>query len=417
MMIAYVVSRMVGSARSTIASSTGRRRKMDWPRSPSARRPSQRESCTWKGASRPSWRCRRATSSGLASGPAMIEAGSPGAIWISTNATVATTRATGMRASSRRTTYVFTRGMSPGEPDVPQVRFVRRLVAAHLLADRGEAEEIAELHPPDVLVEDLLHLVPHRTPFARVGLAGERLHPLLLVLVTPPAGPAAAGSGAEGRLGIERDAGREHVPRLGLVASLDERRPGDDLKIDLESDRLELLLGHQRVLVHPLVFLGRDPAHRLAGIARVLQQLLRLPGILLIVEICADARMPLGLLGKREARVQTVEGLVSEAGRHDGLHVERRLERLANAFVAHQPLLVVHHGRAPAFRFDDAGHDARHRLGSLVRILLDLHRELVFAGLHAGQPHSDVGHRDEQDLVHVGRATAAKAVRRVGAGR
>ncbi len=45
-----------------------------------------------------------ATSSAEASGPAMTEAGSPGARWISTNATVATTSATGRRASRRRAT-------------------------------------------------------------------------------------------------------------------------------------------------------------------------------------------------------------------------------------------------------------------------------------------------------------------------
>ena len=39
--------------------------------------------------------------------PARIDAGSPGARWIRTNETVATTSATGMSASSRRRTYVF----------------------------------------------------------------------------------------------------------------------------------------------------------------------------------------------------------------------------------------------------------------------------------------------------------------------
>src|SRR5262249_55251497 len=103
----------------------------------------------------------------------MMEAGSPGAMWIRTNATVATTTATGISASSRRTTYVFTRRASPGQPDVPEVRLVRRLVSAHFLAHRGETEDIAELHAADVFVEDLLHLFPRRPSLSRIGLAGE----------------------------------------------------------------------------------------------------------------------------------------------------------------------------------------------------------------------------------------------------
>src|SRR2546426_4949380 len=252
---------------------------MDWPRSPRARRPYQRKSWTWKGASRPSWRWMRATSSGLASGPAMIEAGSPGARWIRMKATVATTSATGMSASRRRAMYVFTRCAQPRslrQPHVPEIHLVGRAVSVHLLADRGEPEEVAVLHPPDILVEDLLHLLPHGAPLSRIALPGEGVHPLLLVLVTPPAGPVAVGGGAERGLGIERDPRREHVPRLGLVAPVHEGRPVHDLQIDLEADRLELLPGHERVLVHPLIFLRRDPAHRLARVSRLLQELLRL---------------------------------------------------------------------------------------------------------------------------------------------
>ncbi len=104
MTIANSVSSSVGSTRSRIASVTGLRRKIDWPRSPWTSRPYQRTSCTGSGASSPSWRSRRCTSSREASGPAMTEAGSPGARWISTNATVATTSATGISASSRRAT-------------------------------------------------------------------------------------------------------------------------------------------------------------------------------------------------------------------------------------------------------------------------------------------------------------------------
>src|SRR6266446_6612063 len=218
----------------------------------------------------------RTTSSGLASGPAMIEAGSPGARWMSTKATVATTRTTGMSASRRRATYVFTRSGSP----------------------------CGSLRQPDVLVEDGLDLLPHRPALPRIGLAGERVHPLLLGLVAPPARPVAAHGRAEGGLGIERDARREDVPDLGLVPTLHQGGPIHHLEVDLEAGRLQLLLGHQRVLVHPLIFLGCDPAYGLPGIAGGLEQLLRPGGVLLVVEIAGRPRVPLRLLGERETGIE-----------------------------------------------------------------------------------------------------------------
>jgi len=102
MKVAKSVSSSVGSTRSRMASVTGLRRKMDWPRSPRTRRPYQRTSCTGSGASRPSWREIFCTSSAEASGPAITEAGSPGARCMRTKATVATTSATGSRANRRR---------------------------------------------------------------------------------------------------------------------------------------------------------------------------------------------------------------------------------------------------------------------------------------------------------------------------
>src|SRR5262245_50927443 len=115
----------------------------------------------------------RRTSSREASGPAMTEAGSPGARWISTNATVATTSATGISASSRRRTSVFTRRRSLLQSDVPEVHLVGRPVALHVLAHRGQAEDVAELHAAHVLVEDRLHLLPHGATLLGIALAGE----------------------------------------------------------------------------------------------------------------------------------------------------------------------------------------------------------------------------------------------------
>src|SRR5256886_14366817 len=92
----------------------------------------------------------------------MTEAGSPGAKWISTKAPVATTSATGISASSRRTTYVFTAEALLVEPDVPEEQLGRRLEAAHLLAQDVQREVVAELDPADVLVEEHLHALPDR---------------------------------------------------------------------------------------------------------------------------------------------------------------------------------------------------------------------------------------------------------------
>ena len=70
----------------------------------------------------------------------------------------------------------------------------------------------------------------------------------------------------------KRDAGGEEVPQLGLAAALDHGGPVEDLQTDLEADLLHLLPGHQGRVVHVLVLLGGDPADRLAGVARLLQQ-------------------------------------------------------------------------------------------------------------------------------------------------
>ena len=76
--VPQIVRSSVGSIRSITASVTGRRRKIESPRLPVSRRPYQCMSCMGSGSSRPSWRRSLATSSGVAYGPAMTLAGSPG---------------------------------------------------------------------------------------------------------------------------------------------------------------------------------------------------------------------------------------------------------------------------------------------------------------------------------------------------
>src|SRR5213080_920401 len=343
----------------------------------------------------------------------MTEAGSPGAKWISTKATVATTSATGISASSRRTTYVFTAEALLVEPNVPEEQLGRRLEAAHLLAQDVQREVVAELDPADVLVEEHLHALPDRAAPLGIELGEHRLHQPVLLLLAPPARPVAVHRRGERRLVGEGEARREDVPQLRLVAPLDERRPVDHLEVHREASLLELLLGHERILVHPLIFLRRDPAHGLARVASLLQQLLRLRATVLVVRLAAGLRVPAGLLDVEEARIEPVEILVAEAGGHDRLHVERGLERLAQPLVGHHALLVVQHRGGPAVGLDDGRDDRGNRLDPVVLVLLDLLREVIVARLDAREAHGDVRHGDEEDLVHVGGALAAVAVGRL----
>jgi len=217
------VSRRVGSTRSSESRRDRLRRKMDWPRSPWAAAGTSAELHRER-ASSPSWRSRRLTSSREASGPAMNEAGSPGARWISTTRFVAPPAppgpapGAGGRRRSSRPARVAGRSL---EPDVPEVRLVgRRSPAAP--CGRRRARLVAELDAPDVLVEDLLHSVPNRLALPG-SLSGERFHQLLLSprCTTKPA-PGCTPRRWRTRARVERDARREES-KLGLVATLNER--------------------------------------------------------------------------------------------------------------------------------------------------------------------------------------------------
>ena len=164
----------MGSTRSTMASVTGRRRKIESPRSPraagartSARaaRAAARRGRAGGGA----WRRRRR----VAYGPAMTLAGSPGARWMSDerhrghdehdrDRPPAAARTT-IDASRRRTAaimYALGSRVSCAEPITSQTARRSRSrrpgvrKPAQLLAGDLEREVVAELHPPHVLVED-----------------------------------------------------------------------------------------------------------------------------------------------------------------------------------------------------------------------------------------------------------------------
>src|SRR3989442_644486 len=219
------VSSSVRSARSRMASVTGLRREIQLPRC-----------APWLRAQPPPSRTRWSASLSRFSCPAA------GAAATRASTPIATSLMAGLPSLSAR---------GP-EPHVPEVQLRRGPEAPQLLARDLERKVVPELDPADVLVEEELDLVPHRLPLPGVGLSGHGVQPALLVLVAPPPGPVALHARVVPRLGIERDPGGEGVPQLGLVAPLDERRPVDDLQVDPETDRLQLLLGDHRLLVHPL---------------------------------------------------------------------------------------------------------------------------------------------------------------------
>ena len=151
-----------------------------------------------------------------------------------------------------------------------------------------------------------------------------------------------------------------------------------------------------------------------AGIGSLLQKFLSLGTVLLVVQLGACLGVPGRLLREQERRIDPVEILVAKAGGHDRFHVERRLHGLAKPLVGEQPLLVVEDGHRPRRGFDDLRDHAGHRLDPIVLILLDLLTVVVLARLHAREAHGHLRHRDEEDLVEVGGALAAKEVGRLG---
>ncbi len=95
------VSASVGSMRCPISVDTGSCVKIDVPRSPRARSPTQLPKRTRYGWSSPSWARIFAMSSSVAMSPAMTAAGSPGLRYSSEKTNSATTAMTGMVASRR----------------------------------------------------------------------------------------------------------------------------------------------------------------------------------------------------------------------------------------------------------------------------------------------------------------------------
>src|SRR5207245_8536519 len=137
-------------------------------------------------------------------------------------------------------------------------------------------------------------------------------------------------------------AGDVRLPQLGLLHAMVERGPVHHLEIDDEADRLELLLGDERRLVHELVFARADPPHRLARVTSLLHQPLGPLAVALVVERRPRARMPRRLLGEEQRRTQTIEVLVAEAADQDRLQVVRRLHGLAQRLAWHESGPVIY---------------------------------------------------------------------------
>src|SRR5262245_15262230 len=198
------------------------------------------------------------------------------------------------------------------QPGVPEIQPRRRPeVAAELLAGDVERVVVTQLHLAHVLVMNRLDAFQQGLALLRVAFLPHLGDQALLLLVAPPALERAAEGDVERRVWIEGIAGHVRLPQLRLLDALVERRPVDDLKIDDEAEGLELLLGHQRRLVHELVLARADPAHRLAGVAGLLHQALRLFAIVLVVERRARGDIPRRLLGEEQRRAQTIEILVT----------------------------------------------------------------------------------------------------------
>src|SRR5262249_3462228 len=137
----------------------------------------------------------------------------------------------------------------PGETRVPEVQEWAGLEALQT-ACHDQAEEIAHLDAPDVLVEHRLDALDERAPLVRVALAQQLAEQALLLLVAPPAGPIALQIRREAGIGRKGDAGGEDVPQVGIGAPLHERGPVQHLQIDLEADLLHLLARDERRVVH-----------------------------------------------------------------------------------------------------------------------------------------------------------------------
>ncbi|MDH6594677.1 hypothetical protein M2165_004566 [Variovorax sp. TBS-050B] len=96
-----MVSITVGKKRSEISVATGRRVRIEVPKSPCSMWVKKLANCCGSGLSRPSSARTMATVCSSASCPAARRAGSPGSMWTNRNTSTATMSSVGIRPSSR----------------------------------------------------------------------------------------------------------------------------------------------------------------------------------------------------------------------------------------------------------------------------------------------------------------------------
>src|SRR4051794_21042333 len=286
------VSESVTGSRCATAASTPWFSTSERPKSPRAMLASHTSSCSRIGRSSPScWRMR-STAAGLASGPAITMAGSPGRRCISRNVSVATIRMTGTDCTSR----VATRRNAAG-PDgggrllyrhVPEAREVVGLYALILGVVRAHRRKIGDLDHVRLLEHALLDRQPRglaviqrrRCVELLIGLVDDRLvlqmreadqqrAPLLRPEQRPRTEP--------GRADVPSSGAAHHVVAVG--------RPVDHLHFHVHARRLHLLGKHEDRVAHVRVVRIRLQDDLLALVAGLLQQRLRLRRVLEIVPL------------------------------------------------------------------------------------------------------------------------------------
>src|SRR5262252_9244196 len=164
--------------------------------------------------------------------------------------------------SSAAGRYVFSNTRKPRswaltlllDPHVVEADALGLLVEAlRAVADRTKPEQVAVPDHRNLLVELPRLLLPERHALLGIGLARQLGLEPQDALVGRPAGPGCGEEDDVGRVVEGADAGGERVVLLRIVPALHQRGPVDDLKVDVEADVLELLLGQEREVVHPLV--------------------------------------------------------------------------------------------------------------------------------------------------------------------
>ncbi len=114
-----------------------------------------------------------------------------------------------------------------------------------------------------------------------------------------------------------------------------------------------------------------------------------------------------------DARVQAVELLASHRVHHDGLHVKSGLHRLSQLLIViGEDTLLVYNPFDPVCFVDD-GFDGGVRFQTLIGIRYELTAVVYLSGLKPVDALRRFGHRDEQDLVHIGHFLSAIAILRL----